>query len=426
MSCASSRSNVKGPPLHVVWVKTELLHPIDKGGKIRTYHMLRGLRQEHEVTYVTLDDGTGAPDAVERAAEYCHHLVRIPFRQSPKGSARFYWELLANLVSPLPYAVAKYRSAAMRDRLGQVLRERRVDVVVCDFLFPSINVVDDGARPHVLFQHNVEAAIWARHASVGGPLLRRLYMREQWRRMRTFEGAECRRFDHVVAVSSDDRETFAREYGVRSVSDVATGVDTEYFYPSGTVTREPGHIVFTGSMDWMPNDDAVVYFVKEILPLVRRRIPHASLTVVGRNPTARVRELASTVPGVQVTGSVPDVRPYLERGSAFAVPIRIGGGTRLKIFEAMAMELPVVSTTIGAEGLPLRNDHEVLLRDDPASFAAALIDVLTDASRSAQLANAAAARVRAEFGWSHVAAQFSGICQSVCADWITHSRSSAA
>jgi glycosyltransferase involved in cell wall biosynthesis len=163
-------------------------------------------------------------------------------------------------------------------------------------------------------------------------------------------------------------------------------------------------------MDWLPNEDAILWFAAEVLPRVRAAVPEAVLTVVGRNPTPRVQELGRRDPAVRVTGGVPDVRPYLARGAAFVVPIRIGGGTRLKIYEAMAMELPVVSTTIGAEGLPVAPDREYLQADDPEAFAAATVRLLRDPESARALGRRAADTVRASFSWERVTEQFLDAC----------------
>jgi hypothetical protein len=219
--------------MHILWLKTELLHPVDKGGRIRTYNMLRALRREHQVTYLTLDDGLAAPDAAEQSTEYCHALVRVPFAPASKGSARFYADLAVNLLSPLPYAVARYQSPTMRAAVERAVARGDVDVVVCDFLAPSLNVPDGLRAPTMLFQHNVETMIWERHAQVAAHPVKQWYMHEQYRRMRRHEAAECRRFDHVVAVSPQDAEVFRRDFGVSSVSDVPTGVDTAYFRRQG-------------------------------------------------------------------------------------------------------------------------------------------------------------------------------------------------
>jgi sugar transferase (PEP-CTERM/EpsH1 system associated) len=398
--------------VHILWIKTEFLHPVDKGGRIRTYQMLRALQREHRVTYLTLDDGTAAPNAEELAREYADVVERVPFTPPSKGSAGFFLDLLRNVFSPLPYAVARYRSRALRDGIRELCAASDVDVVVCDFLAPSLNVPDRLGKPTVLFQHNVEAMIWERHATVAKHPVKRAYMRRQWQRMLRHEQSECARFDHVIAVSPEDAAVFRDRFGVPDVSHVPTGVDTAYFRPSGQVERQPHEIVFTGSMDWMPNVDAIRWFVDDILPLVRARVPDVTLSVVGRNPPASIRTLADD-PAITVTGSVPDVRPYIERAAAFIVPIRIGGGTRLKIFEAMAMERPVVSTTIGAEGLPVRDGVDALLADTPEAFADAIIRLLLDPALASRIGDAAASAVRAEYGWDRVAARFADICSGV-------------
>ncbi len=399
--------------MHILWIKTELLHPVDKGGRIRTYQMLRALARQHEITYLTLDDGTAAPDAVAKATEYCARVEVVPFAPAAKGSFAFYAALLGNLVSPLPYAVARYEVPALRSRLRALCAARQIDVVVCDFLAPSINVPDDLGVPVVLFQHNVEAMIWERHAQVATHPLKKAYMSEQWRRMRRFEGAECRRVSRVVAVSAQDADVFRREYGVAEAPDVPTGVDTEYFVRQPEVTRRPGSMVFTGSMDWMPNEDGIAWFVESILPRIRREIPEATLTIVGRNPTAKVRSLHAPDAGVTVTGSVPDVRPYLASHQLFIVPLRVGGGTRLKIYEGMTMGLPTVSTTIGAEGLPVVDGEHLLLADDPDSFARDCVALLRDPARAAAMGDAADRYVRQHFGWDGVARRFAEFCQAV-------------
>ncbi|MBO0799889.1 MAG: glycosyltransferase, partial [Blastocatellia bacterium] len=379
--------------------------------KIRTYYMLKELKRDHQITYLTLDDGSAAPDARERAAEYCHELVCVPHRTSPKFSAGFYAGLARNLVSPLPYFMQKYRSAGMRKAIVDRIGKSRPDVLVCDFLVPSINVPAELPLPAVLFQHNVEAMIWRRHYEVQTNPVRKAYLRNQWEKARNFERAECRRYDRVVAVSADDRIVMEREYGLTAVDEIPTGVDTEYFRPSGKLSVEPNHLVFTGSMDWLPNEDAIRYFTAQILPLIRLSIPEVRLTVVGRKPFPGLIELSKRDPAIVVTGRVDDVRPYIERAAAYVIPLRIGGGTRLKVYEAMAMERPLISTTVGAEGLPLADGEELLLADSPENFAAAVVRVLNDRSLASRLGTRAAATVRERFGWDRVAERFAEICR---------------
>lgn len=397
--------------MHILWLKTELLHPIDKGGKIRTYHTLLHLKRRHRITYLTLDDGGAASDARTRATEYAHNVVTIPFNAPKKGSAAFWLDLAQNAVSSLPYAIAKYRSSDMRDAIRRVVRERDIDLVVCDFLFPSINVPDDLGIPILLFQHNVEAAIWERHFNTASHPLKRMYMREQWRRMRRWEARETNRFDHVVAVSPEDARAMTEAYGAPNVSAVPTGVDVDFFTPSGTIAREPGCIVFVGSMDWMPNEDGVAWFANQMLQRIIAEVPATRLVIVGRNPSSAVRSLATRFAQVEVTGTVDDVRPYFERADVVVVPLRVGGGTRIKIFEAMAMECGVVSTSIGAEGLPVRDGAELLIAESPDDFARACTALMKDSARRDRLGKNAAALVRRDFGWEAATDVFAEACE---------------
>ena len=394
--------------MRILWIKTELLHPVDKGGRIRTYQMLRALSRQHHVTYLCLDDGDAAPDAIERAREYAQEVVAVPFRPPAKSGAGLAVALLRNLFSPLPYAVARYRSPALRERVRRMAVS--ADLIVCDFLFPSLNVPERLPAPAVLFQHNVEAKIWERYVSVPQHPLRRAYFRLQWRRMRRYEAHECRRFACVVAVSAQDAEVIRSEYAAKRVGDVPTGVDLDYFPARGSPPQESRELVFVGSMDWMPNDDAIRWFASEVFPEVQKRIAGARLVVVGRSPSPGLHDLASRNEAIEITGTVADVRPYLARAALSVVPLRVGGGTRLKIYEAMAMEVPVVSTAIGAEGLPLRSGEHLLIADSAEEQVSAICALLNDPARASALAASALAFVRRHCSWEAVAERFVSHC----------------
>jgi sugar transferase (PEP-CTERM/EpsH1 system associated) len=398
--------------MHILWMKTELLHPLDKGGRIRTHRMLRQLRRQHQITYLCLDDGTSGHAAHAAADDYCERLVALPTPAIAKGTLKFYDLVARSVVEPLPYAIARYRSAAMQQRAEELARQ--VDLVVCDFLVSSVNLPERVPVPTILFQHNVEAAIWRRRAQVAGNLLVRAYLTTQWWKMVRYERAQCQRFDHVVVVSPDDAETHRREYDAVQVTAVPTGVDLDYFKPDGVEPRS-GEIVFVGSMDWSPNEDAAVEFATRILPRVRQRVPSARFNIVGRAPPPRVRALARADGSVRVTGRVDDVRPFYETASVVVVPLRVGGGTRLKIFEAMAMERPVVSTTIGAEGLPVHSGEDIVLADDEAAFAHRVADLLLDPARAAALGRRGGATVRPALGWERAAEAFGAICGATLA-----------
>ena len=395
--------------MRILWLKTELLHPVDKGGKIRTYQMLKQLKRSHHITYLTLDDGSATSIDREKASEYCDELLCVPHKTIEKFSSGFYVELLENLFSSLPYAIQKYKSEEMSRRIGSLTSANTIDLIVCDFLAPAINMPSSVTCPTILFQHNVEAMIWRRHFEIQKNPVKKGYLKSQWRKMFKFECAAVNRFDNVVAVSEEDLTTMRESYNAQDVFAIPTGVDTEFFRPFDRGKSEPNTLVFTGSMDWLPNQDGIKYFLEEIMPLIKRRIREVRLIVVGRNPPSALIEQSQHDKSIVVTGRVEDVRPYMENASAYIVPLRIGGGTRLKIFEAMAMEMPVISTSIGAEGLPVVHGEDLLLADSPEAFANAVVDVLSSEATAQRLGSTAARTVRKKFSWRQVADVFERI-----------------
>lgn len=377
--------------MKILWLNAGLLLPLDKGGKLRTWHLMRHLAQNHDITYLSFCDPAIEPADRDGMRAVCSRLETIPRAETPKGTLRFKLEAAAHLVSPLPYAIGKYRSRRYRTVVRRLLARERFDLIVCDFLFPAVNLPRRLPCPAVIFTHNVEAEIWRRHARTKQSPLARALFGLQARRMLRYEARALSRFDLILAVSETDRDTLRALYGAAvsaPIHVVRTGVDTGYFHPMPDAPVAPAHLVFTGSMDWLPNEDGMLYFVREILPLIRRVEPAATLSIVGRAPTPAVRRLAQEA-GVEVTGRVDDVRPHVARGGVYVVPLRIGGGTRIKIFEAMAMGRAVVSTTIGAEGLPVRDGHDIVLADDPPRFADAVVRLIRDVQARASLETAA-------------------------------------
>jgi sugar transferase (PEP-CTERM/EpsH1 system associated) len=393
--------------MKLLWLNAGLLLPLDKGGKLRTWHVMRHLAARHDITYLSFEDSTQTEADRLGMREVCSRLETVPRTDAPKGTWRFHADAARYLVDPAPYAVAKYRSAAYRERVEALLASGGFDALVCDFLPPIVNLPDRLPCPAILFTHNVEAEIWRRHLEQAANPVSRHLMTHQWHRMLRFESKALGRFDLVLAVSEADGRTFSRLYpnNLRApVHVVQTGVETDYFTPSAV---EPGraHMVFTGSMDWLPNEDGMTYFCREILPRIRQAEPEATLSIIGRAPTPAVRKLGE-IPGVEVTGRVDDVRPHIARGAVYVVPLRIGGGTRLKIFEAMSMAKAVVSTTVGAEGLPVTSGRDIDIADEPSRFAHSVVHLIRDPG--ARPAHEAPARQRGgvRYDWSAVAMDF--------------------
>jgi polysaccharide biosynthesis protein PslH len=392
--------------MRLLWVKTDFLHPTTRGGQIRTLEMLKRLHRRHEVHYVAFHDPS-QPEGLARSNEYSSRAYPIEHRAPRKPSLGFAWQLLRGWFSPTPVAMFRWESSAMRDQLADLLRAQRFDAIVCDFIFPGWSLGDALERA-VLFEHNVETMIWRRHAEHASDPLRRFYFHLQAQRMFAREQSLCRRARHVVAVSPVDAQMFHDLFGIKNVSTVATGVDLDYFRPAAPVSPQYD-IVFVGSMDWMPNQDAVRFFVETILPLVRRALPDCRVGIVGRTPPGDLIELGRRGGRVTFTGTVPDVRPFLWGATMSIVPLRIGGGTRLKIYESMAAGTPVVSTTVGAEGLDVTNGEHLRLADTPESFAAACVDLLENPGERARLSATAQELVAARFSWDAVTKRFEQI-----------------
>jgi glycosyltransferase involved in cell wall biosynthesis len=301
---------------------------------------------------------------------------------------------------------------ALRAEVERHVAARDVDVCVADFLVAIPNVPLRSPLPLIFFEHNVEHMIWKRLSRIETRPWRRMLLELEWRKVRRIEAEACHRASLTLAVSEEDRQLLLATAPGARVAAIPTGVDTSYFAPNGS-QENPTSLVFTGSMDWFPNEDAILHAIDNILPLIRSEVPAVSLTVAGRNPTSRLRGAAARAAGVRITGTVEDVRPYIAEAALYVVPLRVGGGTRLKILEALAMGKAVVSTTIGAEGLPLVPGAHFVRADDPRDFARAILDLLRDPGRRKMLGSAGRQLVEQRHSWPQVIREFETRCEEL-------------
>ena len=388
--------------MRILWVKCDFLHPTTRGGQIRTLEIVKRLHARHEVHYVGYENPR-EPEGLKRAHEYCARAYPVQLKVPPRASLAFGVQLVGNIFSSMPLSLSRYHSTAMEEQIARVRKAFRFDSVVCDFLSPAPNFPT--LSDCVLFQHNVETMIWRRHAQNATDFLRRFYFNLQAQRMFNWEKRMCLTASEVIAVSPQDAALMREMFGATTVSDIPTGVDVEFFRRPDASPRK-ADLVFLGSMDWMPNIDGMEYFVRDILPLIRKKLPDCTLAIVGRTPTPAIQALAERDPKIQVTGTVADVRPWLWGAKASIVPLRIGGGTRLKIYESMAAGTATVSTTIGAEGLDVKHPDNIRLADDPAEFANQCIQLLENDAERERVASAALQLVTTRFSWDVVVSQF--------------------
>jgi glycosyltransferase involved in cell wall biosynthesis len=379
--------------MKILWICPLYLHPTDRGGQIRTLGTLKELHKRHEIHFAALNDPQNL-EGPQRSSEYSSRHFSVEHSAPARRSLRILPQLVASVVRAMPMAVFRYSSTKLRKLIDVLIAAEHYDSIVCDFLFSAPNLRDLGSC--VLFQHNVETTIWQRHVEQSRSLMKKLFFQMQARKMEAYERKICRTSKHVIAVSDIDASRMRRMFGIETVTSVPTGVDVEYFAPRGDAPPK-SDIVFCGSMDWLPNVDAVVYFLSEVFPLIRDWLPGATFTIAGRSPDARVIKAVQGLTGVCVTGRVEDIRPYLW-GS--------------KIYECMAAGIPVVSTTVGAEGLRYKDGEDIVLADDHGLFAAACVRLLTgDADRRA-IAHNALQRAQREFSWQAVSREFEAILEN--------------
>ncbi len=397
--------------MKILFISQRFVLPMDTGGKIRTGKILEKLSRQHEITMISNVESPRDDVYLEQIDSLCKRFVAVPWREVRRGSLFFFIRLFFQMFSLYPVSALNTDSRAMREAVEREIQENDYDVVLCDFVQCAL-LLKNVSHPHmVLWQHNVESEIARRHVEQASNSVARLFWWLQWRKMFHYERRECRRFDTVIAVSEHDAAEFSRLYGVNQTVAIPTGVDIDYYRQAEPVVGPPHSLAFCGSMDWLPNEDGMVYFLEEVLPLIDNAMPGVEVVVIGRRPSKKLEAMAARNPRIRLTGWVEDTRPYLNDASAVIVPLRIGGGTRMKIFEAMAMGKAVVSTSIGAEGLPVEHEREILFADSPETIAEACIRLLEDAEFTAALGQRAHDYVVANFGWQRVAKVFSQACE---------------
>jgi glycosyltransferase involved in cell wall biosynthesis len=396
--------------MRILWVKAGKLLPVDTGGKIRSYNIARVLARDHQVTLLSYYSG-------KRDLEYHATLLKefpraeiIHTATSESSSLERGIDYIRHFARPEPYAVSKFTNALIQRTISSWLScADRYDVAVCDFLSASLNFPGESKTPTVLFQHNVESSLWKRMAKTeSNPIFKLLFAAES-AKMTRYERSALRKFSHVIAVSEHDRRQMLELDRSVPITVVPTGVNTKEFGIATPSSANPPRVVFVGSMDWEPNIDAVAYFCQQIWPRILAGYPNVIFQIVGRSPHRKVRRLASA--SVHVTGTVSSVADYLRDATVVVIPLRIGGGTRLKIFEAMALGKALVSTSVGAEGLDIQNGRDLILADEAAKFAESVLLLLRDEELRHKYEKAAV-QLASQYDWSRIAVQFANVLSS--------------
>lgn len=371
-------------------------YPPRQGTAIRNWGLIQHLSRRHSITLLTFVETTSAlPEALRTT---CERVISVP---APKRSRT---DRLRTLFSPHPDLAQRLASAPFAWALQDLLREQPFDFVHLEGLEMAAYLPSLTAHPtlkRLYDAHNAEYVLQHRAFESDIRTLARwpvaLYSWIQWPRLKRFEAETLRAVQAVTCVSPEDATALRALVPELDPVLVPNGIDVDDYQPS-TVSHRPNTAIFTGKMDYRPNVDAVLWFAESIWPRIRSQQPEAQFTVVGQKPVARVRALNGQM-GITVTGAVAEVRPHIAQAGVYVAPLRMGGGTRFKLLEAMALAKPIVSTTLGAEGFAVQPDRELLLADEPDVFAQSVLSLMRDAPRRERLARAGYNFVRAHYDW---------------------------
>ncbi len=395
--------------MRILFLTPQLPYPPRQGTALRNFHLIEGLAGQHEISLLSFVE-PGQPVAVDSwdpLAQLCRRVVTVPVPARPAVQ-----RLRGLLLTRRPDMALRLWSRSFADFLARWLADEFVDIVHIEGLEMAafLPLVEQARpRPLVVFDdHNAEYVLQQRAFQTDRGIPRRwhaaAYSLIQWQRLRRFEAQVCRRADRVVAVSETDAAALRSLVLGLEVGVVPNCVDTAAYAPEQWRKERSAPsftLLFTGKMDFRPNVDAVLWFWGEIWPLVKASRPEVTWGIVGRAPHPRLETLAAE-PGITIVGEVPHIPPFFHAAELYIIPLRMGGGTRFKLLEAMAAGTPVVSTTVGAEGVPARHEREILLADDPAGFAAAVLKLLDDRPLREQLAAAGRKLVAEQYDWRAV------------------------
>lgn len=390
--------------MKAVVVDWDITYPMNSGKRLRTLNLMLALAERHQITY--LSRGVESSSEAQAAREFLgDHGIQSVFLSSPvpgKVGLGYYGRIAKNLASRNPYAVDVHQSRDFVRQYRQFARENQFDVWQVEWT-PYATMLDGIANvSRLIVAHNVDSLIWKRYYETETRPLHRLYIKNQYQRFRKFESRAFASAERVVSVSPPDAELMREMFGIDCVDVVDNGVDLEKY---GTIKRQsdPNEVLFLGSLDWRPNQDAIRVLLDQVFPKLIKRRPQAKLTIVGRNaPVWMTTQVDRLGPSVQLHADVPDVFPYLARAGMMAVPLRIGGGSRLKIIEALAARVPVVASAVAAEGLTLRSDQDFALADDADAMVDRIENWIDDPQSAQASAQFGFESVNQHYGWDRL------------------------
>ncbi len=379
--------------MNILFICHRIPFPPNRGGKIRPFQMVRHLQQNHEVTVASLAHTQEEMDAAEGLKDHCHKVIA---EVVPNGE-RWTNAVLA-LATKHPSSLWYFWSSKLAERIRKEAEQKKFDIIMVHCAFASAYAIGIDAPLKVLDYGDLDSGKWAEYARDRRFPLSLGYALEA-KKLRRYEISVAQHFTRCTATTDGEKVEFHRIGIPRDCDVIPNGVDFSYFDPRPMAPAESRKIVFLGRMDYFPNIQGVERFVREMFPRIREAEPNAEFVIVGANPHPKVKRLAEVV-GVTVTGSVPDVRPYLDGAALSVAPLYLARGTQNKILECMAMGVPVVSTAEAAKGVRAMPGRDLLVSSDPAEFSDHVVRLLRDANLRKQIADSAMKTARAEHCWT--------------------------
>jgi len=382
--------------MKILQISTKKPYPPIDGGRIVSYNTIKYLAMRgHSITLVSI------VDKKEKIPELKKICKWIPIQKNTFTSIL---GLLSNLFLKTPYTISKYYSKKVKDTIRKILSKENFDIVHIDHLHMAYCgefIQREFGLPIVLREHNVETTIMKRfYKNQKNPIIK-FYAYLQWKKLYKYETKICEIFDKCLMITEEDKKKIEDMNSKVKTFIIPAGVDVSYFYPLKT-EEEPYSLIFVGSMKWLPNIDAVLWFCNEFWSKLKKVFPEVKLYVVGQKPSKEITELGKKDKDIIITGFVKDIRPYVAKSSLYIVPLRIGGGMRLKILEAMAMGKPVISTSIGAEGIEAVDEKDIIIADDVERFVEKIIELLKDKNYRRKIAQNGEKLVKEKYRWESI------------------------
>ncbi|HPI88315.1 MAG TPA: glycosyltransferase [Spirochaetota bacterium] len=359
--------------MKILFLTNVIPFPADNGKKMRTMSFIKSLSKEHVIDLIAINSENIIDK--KKYTDLSRYVNSIYIVRSSAGS--YVMNVIKRLMCLFmlyPYSVYKSKSVHAANKIREFLNKNKYDCIFCDGLHITVNLFKINGTIIIINEHNIEYLIYKRYVLNEKNLLKKFYAMIEMHKLQRYEQLQWKKMDHGIVCSDIDGNIIKEYDPCLRVTIIPNTIDVASY---GNITEKQvdSNILFLGALDWIPNQDAVIFFFDKIYPLVKKKVSHVSFTVVGRNPTKKIKNLSKLDSSVKVTGTVDDVRPYLAQCAVFVVPLRMGSGTRLKILEAMAMKKVVVSTTIGAEGLEVTDNLDIVIADEPADIAEKIIEI---------------------------------------------------